>query len=83
KRVAITSQNHGYTIAPETLEKTELVVTHVAVNDGSIEGVKHKEYAAFSVQYHPEASPGPEDANELFDDFIAMITTFKGEKTYA
>ena len=83
KRVAITSQNHGYTIAPETLEKTELVVTHVAVNDGSIEGVKHKEYAAFSVQYHPEASPGPEDSNELFDDFIAMITTFKGEKTYA
>ncbi|MGA9289505.1 MAG: carbamoyl phosphate synthase small subunit, partial [Anaerobacillus sp.] len=82
-RVAITSQNHGYTVEEESLQKTELIVTHVAVNDRSIEGVKHSKYAAFSVQYHPEASPGPEDSNELFDDFIKMITTFKGEKTYA
>lgn len=82
-KVAITSQNHGYTVSPGTLQNTALVVTHKAVNDETIEGVKHSEHAAFGVQYHPEASPGPEDSNELFDDFIAMISATKGEKTYA
>ncbi|KMM39646.1 carbamoyl phosphate synthase small subunit [Guptibacillus hwajinpoensis] len=82
-RVAITSQNHGYTVEAKSLEATDLEITHVAVNDETIEGVKHSVHAAFSVQYHPEASPGPEDSNALFDDFITLITTFKGEKTYA
>ncbi|MBU8907082.1 carbamoyl phosphate synthase small subunit [Desertibacillus haloalkaliphilus] len=72
-RIDITSQNHGYTIEAKSLEETRLEVTHVAVNDGTVEGVAHLDYPAFSVQYHPEASPGPEDANGLFQAFIEMI----------
>lgn len=74
-KVALTSQNHGYTVQEDSIENTRLEVTHVAVNDGSIEGLKHKDYPAFTVQYHPEASPGPEDANYLFDQFLQMIET--------
>ncbi|WP_409292155.1 carbamoyl phosphate synthase small subunit [Peribacillus sp. SCS-37] len=84
-RVAITSQNHGYTVDPESIGSTELEITHTAVNDGTVEGLKHKRHSAFTVQYHPEASPGPEDANGLFDQFISMIEAAKeeGEKVYA
>ncbi|WP_042348996.1 carbamoyl phosphate synthase small subunit [Bacillus massiliigorillae] len=78
-KIAITSQNHGYAVEDASLENTPLEVTHVALNDGTIEGLKHKEYPAFTVQYHPEASPGPEDANGLFDKFINMIETAKAE----
>ena len=59
-----------YSIVSHLIDNTPLEVTHVALNDGTIEGVKHKEYPAFTVQYHPEASPGPEDSNDLFDEFI-------------
>lgn len=76
-KVAITSQNHGYTVNEASLKDTRLTVTHIALNDGTIEGLKHLEYPAFTVQYHPEASPGPEDANYLFDQFIDMIKTSK------
>jgi carbamoyl-phosphate synthase small subunit len=76
-RVHITSQNHGYTVEDSTIKSTDLEVTHVAVNDKTIEGLKHKNYPAFTVQYHPEASPGPEDSNELFDDFINLIEKHK------
>ena len=79
-KVAITSQNHGYAIDEESLENTDLEVTHIALNDKTNEGVRHKKYPCFSVQYHPEASPGPEDANELFDDFIKMMENFKRAK---
>ncbi|PLR77570.1 carbamoyl phosphate synthase small subunit [Bacillus sp. V3-13] len=72
-KVALTSQNHGYTVEAESIERTNLEITHLALNDGTIEGLKHKVYPAFTVQYHPEASPGPEDANYLFDRFLAMI----------
>ncbi|HLW57643.1 MAG TPA: hypothetical protein VKY27_09675, partial [Bacteriovoracaceae bacterium] len=72
-RVYITSQNHGYHVVKETLENTELELTQVNLNDGSVEGLKHKKYPAFSVQYHPEASPGPEDTYFLFDDFLNSI----------
>lgn len=72
-KVAITFQNHGYTVDMESLKGTPLEVTHVALNDGTVEGLKHKETAVFSVQYHPEGSPGPEDSNYLFDEFIEMI----------
>lgn len=79
-KVAITSQNHGYAIDEESLESTDLEVTHIALNDKTNEGVRHKKYPCFSVQYHPEASPGPEDANYLFDEFVEMMEEFKKAK---
>ena len=76
-KVDLTSQNHGYAIEEESIKNTKLEITHIALNDRSIEGLKHKEYPAFSVQYHPEASPGPHDSNYLFDEFIEMIQLYK------
>ncbi len=78
-KTEITSQNHSYAVEEESLEGTGLVVTHRALNDKSVEGVKHTQFPLFSVQYHPEASSGPEDANYLFDQFYKMIETFKKE----
>ena len=76
-KVAITSQNHGYAVDQESLKDTDLVETHIALNDRTNEGVKHKIHPVFSVQYHPEASPGPEDANYLFDDFVELMENYK------
>ncbi|MDY3337973.1 glutamine-hydrolyzing carbamoyl-phosphate synthase small subunit [Riemerella anatipestifer] len=76
-KVAITSQNHGYAIDQESLKNTDLEETHIALNDRTNEGVRHKKYPCFSVQYHPEASPGPEDANYLFDEFVEMMKDWK------
>ena len=76
-KVDITSQNHGYAIDKDSLAQTDLEITHIALNDDTVEGLRHKTLPAFSVQYHPEARPGPSDSNYLFDDFIAMIKEFK------
>jgi carbamoyl-phosphate synthase small subunit len=76
-KVAITAQNHGYTVEEASLSNTRIEVTHIALNDGTVEGLRHLDHPAFTVQYHPEASPGPEDANELFDEFLAMIERSK------
>ncbi|MFD1176084.1 glutamine-hydrolyzing carbamoyl-phosphate synthase small subunit [Paenibacillus puldeungensis] len=76
-RCYITSQNHGYTVTESSLAGTDLVVTHINNNDKTIEGLKHKRYPAFSVQYHPEAAPGPYDNSYLFDQFIEMIREHK------
>ncbi len=72
-RVEITSQNHGFCLDLESLAKDEVEVTHINLNDGSVEGMRHKKYPAFSVQYHPEHAPGPHDAMYLFDRFIEMM----------
>lgn len=81
----MTSQNHGFTVSKESLTGTRLQVTQIAVNDESIEGLKHVDFPAFSVQFHPEASPGPFDSNHLFDHYIELIEAHikKGEKTHA
>ncbi len=73
----ITSQNHGYTVDEDSVAATDLIVTHINNNDKTVEGLKHKKYPAFSVQYHPEASPGPLDSRYLFDDFIELIRSWK------
>ena len=76
-KIALTSQNHGYAIDKDSLVNTPLEITHVAINDGTVEGLRHKSLPAFSVQYHPEANPGPTDSNYLFDEFIKMMHDFK------
>ncbi|HEX3358748.1 MAG TPA: glutamine-hydrolyzing carbamoyl-phosphate synthase small subunit [Tepidisphaeraceae bacterium] len=76
-RVEITSQNHGFAVEQKSLEASGGVVTHINLNDGTVEGFRHKTLPVFSVQYHPEASPGPHDASYLFDAFIEMMKTKK------
>jgi carbamoyl-phosphate synthase small subunit len=79
----ITSQNHGFGVSPEAIKANEdkVSITHINLNDQTIEGIRLKQYKAFSVQYHPESSPGPHDARYLFDEFIAMIASDKNELT--
>jgi carbamoyl-phosphate synthase small subunit len=70
----ITSQNHGFVVNREDVEKSDTVeMTHVHLNDNTVAGIKLKNRPAFSVQYHPESSPGPHDSRYLFDDFISLI----------
>ena len=69
QKVMITSQNHGYHVSE--LPK-QMMATHISVNDGSVEGMRHMSYPIFSVQFHPEASPGPVESNMLFDEFLAI-----------
>ncbi len=71
--VEITSQNHGFCLDIESLPKDKIEVTHINLNDNSLEGMRHKSFPAFSVQYHPEHAPGPHDAVYLFDRFIDMM----------
>jgi carbamoyl-phosphate synthase small subunit len=73
-RVEITAQNHGFAVDPRSVEKFGLEETHVNLNDGTSEGMRHRELPIFSVQYHPEASPGPHDAHYLFRRFADLMT---------
>lgn len=72
-RVHITSQNHGYAVEEATLDGKDFVITHRAVNDGTVEGMRHRHLPIFSVQYHPEAAPGPDDNTYLFDEYMALL----------
>ncbi len=73
KKIEITSQNHGFAVDPESLPKDQVEVTHTSLNDQCCEGIAHKKYPIFSVQYHPENSPGPHDSDYLFKRFHEMI----------
>jgi carbamoyl-phosphate synthase small subunit len=72
-QVEITAQNHGFAVDPESLNLNEVRVTHINLNDKTVEGMAHAKYPAFSVQYHPEASPGPHDSFYLFEKFFKMM----------
>eukprot|EP01118_Nematostelium_gracile_P014833 TRINITY_DN5859_c0_g2_i2.p1 TRINITY_DN5859_c0_g2~~TRINITY_DN5859_c0_g2_i2.p1 ORF type:complete len:371 (+),score=72.79 TRINITY_DN5859_c0_g2_i2:203-1315(+) len=75
ERCEITSQNHGFGVVPDDVRSSDKVeITHINLNDQSIEGIRVKGKKAFSVQYHPESSPGPHDSRYLFDDFVGLIT---------
>ena len=82
-RINFTSQNHGYAVKPESVDTNELIITHREINDNTVEGLRHKRYPAFTVQFHPDAAPGPHDADDLFDDFMHMIDHRKEGKSNA
>jgi carbamoyl-phosphate synthase small subunit len=73
KKVEITAQNHGFCVDPDSLPSSDVEITHLNLNDHTNEGLRHRSLPLFSVQYHPEASPGPHDARYLFDDFVALM----------
>ncbi|MBM7618017.1 carbamoyl-phosphate synthase small subunit [Weissella uvarum] len=78
-----TSQNHGYMVDGDSIPGTDLEITQYEINDESVEGLRLKNHQAFSVQYHPDAAPGPHDAEYLFDEFLAMAAKHKEEQTHA
>jgi carbamoyl-phosphate synthase small subunit len=77
EKIEITSQNHGFAIDPDSLPADRLEVTHLNLNDRTVAGLKHKTLPLFSVQYHPEASPGPHDADYLFEQFVTAMRTHR------
>jgi carbamoyl-phosphate synthase small subunit len=77
QKVEITSHNHGFAVDPDSLNESDIEITHVNLNDHTLEGFRHRREPAFCVQYHPEAAPGPHDSHYLFNDFVEMMAESK------
>jgi carbamoyl-phosphate synthase small subunit len=75
QRVEITSHNHGFAVDPDSLNQNEIEITHMNLNDQTLEGFRHRNYPVFCVQYHPEAAPGPHDSHYLFKDFMNLMSS--------
>ena len=78
-KVEITAHNHNFAVDPESLNLSEVELTHIDLNDNTLEGMRHRSLPLFSVQYHPEASPGPHDSHYLFKDFVKMMEEWRGK----
>ncbi len=76
-KIEITAHNHNFAVDPDSLKESEVIKTHIDLNDGTLEGLRHRTLQLFSVQYHPEASPGPHDSHYLFKDFMKMMEEWK------
>ncbi|HUS07505.1 MAG TPA: carbamoyl phosphate synthase small subunit, partial [Bryobacteraceae bacterium] len=72
-KVEITSHNHGFAVDPDSMKQSEVELTHINLNDQTLEGFRHRNHPVFCVQYHPEAAPGPHDSYYLFDDFVKLM----------
>jgi len=79
-KVEITAHNHGFAVDPDSLKDSEVMLTHRNLNDNTLEGLRHRSLPLFTVQYHPEASPGPHDSAYLFDRFVKLMEEFKETK---
>jgi carbamoyl-phosphate synthase small subunit len=77
KKVDITSQNHGFCVDLNSINRDEVEITHINLNDNTVEGMRHKKYPIFSIQYHPESSPGPHDARYLFNEFVKLMRSIE------
>jgi carbamoyl-phosphate synthase small subunit len=76
-KIEITAHNHNFAVDPDSLKDSEVIKTHIDLNDSTLEGLRHRSLPLFSVQYHPEASPGPHDSHYLFKDFLKMMEDWK------
>jgi carbamoyl-phosphate synthase small subunit len=77
-KVEITAHNHNFAVDPDSLPQSEVELTHIDLNDNTLEGLRHRNFPLFSVQYHPEAAPGPHDSHYLFKEFVGMMEESKG-----
>jgi carbamoyl-phosphate synthase small subunit len=78
-KIEITAHNHNFAVDPESLKASDVDFTHIDLNDNTLEGLRHRSLPLFSVQYHPEASPGPHDSHYLFKDFVKLMEDWKGK----